>query len=248
MTSTILEFILTKKLPFTLSQNAFKGLYSLHSEAVYRMAIQLTGGDELVTEYIFKDAWLNTVKHFSSTSMRHSLRDRLMTNVIKLSRDYYNKQKYYMLIHDDFSERLENRTSDFKNKVDKMNIKVALQFLSVGYRHVFVLHDIAGYTHVEISELLKITEGASRSHLFRTRKVLHQIVLFPAVNNVQQYREWNEIERKAFRSAYSNVVLPEELRHKITLQLIDNGFLHNPLSAFSLVKPFSYAFKNSLIK
>ncbi|HJZ13072.1 MAG TPA: sigma factor-like helix-turn-helix DNA-binding protein, partial [Acidobacteriota bacterium] len=41
-----------------------------------------------------------------------------------------------------------------------------------GYREVFVLHDIEGYTHLEISRQLEIHEGTSKSQLFEARKQL----------------------------------------------------------------------------
>jgi DNA-directed RNA polymerase specialized sigma24 family protein len=41
-----------------------------------------------------------------------------------------------------------------------------------GYRDVFVLHDIEGYTHDEIASLLAIEAGTSKSQLSRARRAL----------------------------------------------------------------------------
>jgi RNA polymerase sigma-70 factor (ECF subfamily) len=44
--------------------------------------------------------------------------------------------------------------------------------LPAGARAVFVLHDVEGYQHGEIGQLLGIAEGTSKAHLFRARRLL----------------------------------------------------------------------------
>jgi RNA polymerase sigma-70 factor (ECF subfamily) len=55
---------------------------------------------------------------------------------------------------------------------ERIDLEQAIARLPVGYRHVLVLHDIEGYTHEEISRLLSITVGTSKSQLFHARKAL----------------------------------------------------------------------------
>ena len=52
-----------------------------------------------------------------------------------------------------------------------------LEKLPVGFRTVFNLYAIEGYSHKEIGEQLGITESASRSQLSRARKLLQQLIL-----------------------------------------------------------------------
>ena len=52
---------------------------------------------------------------------------------------------------------------------DLMNL---IQELSAGYKMVFNLYAIEGYSHKEIAEQLGITEGASKSQLSRARAIL----------------------------------------------------------------------------
>lgn len=49
--------------------------------------------------------------------------------------------------------------------------------LPVGYRTVFNLYAIEGYKHVEISELLNISEGTSKSQLSKARRILKEHIL-----------------------------------------------------------------------
>jgi RNA polymerase sigma-70 factor (ECF subfamily) len=52
-----------------------------------------------------------------------------------------------------------------------------VQQLSNGYRLVFNMYVIEGYSHKEIAKLLGITEGASKSQLSRARAILKEKII-----------------------------------------------------------------------
>lgn len=60
--------------------------------------------------------------------------------------------------------------------VDRISLENALQQLPPGYRTVFVLHDIEGYDHYEVAEMLGIAEGTSKSQLHKARLKLRQLI------------------------------------------------------------------------
>ena len=60
-----------------------------------------------------------------------------------------------------------------------MDLERAIERLPAGYREVFVLHDVEGYTHEEIGGLLGIESGTSKSQLSRARQRL-RAALAPA--------------------------------------------------------------------
>ena len=51
-----------------------------------------------------------------------------------------------------------------------------LQQLPAGYRAVFNLYAVEGYSHKEIAEMLGIDEGTSKSQLFKARKTLKTMI------------------------------------------------------------------------
>ena len=55
---------------------------------------------------------------------------------------------------------------------DAIDLDRAIGTLPDGARDVFVLHDVYGYTHREIAEMLGIVEGTSKSQLTRARTLL----------------------------------------------------------------------------
>lgn len=54
----------------------------------------------------------------------------------------------------------------------QLTLESALRQLDPAQRHVVLLHDVDGYNHAEIAEMLGIREGTSRVRLFRARAAL----------------------------------------------------------------------------
>jgi RNA polymerase sigma-70 factor (ECF subfamily) len=54
----------------------------------------------------------------------------------------------------------------------KERLAQSIDALPPGYRTVFVMHDVEGFTHEEIGEVLGIDSGTSKAQLFRARAKL----------------------------------------------------------------------------
>ena len=69
-----------------------------------------------------------------------------------------------------------NETSSSTINVDMevSDIQKLIDELPEGYKIVFVMYAIEGYKHQEISEMLKISVGTSKSQLFKARKMLQR--------------------------------------------------------------------------
>jgi len=63
---------------------------------------------------------------------------------------------------------------------DRIDLERAIERLPHGYRQVFVLHDVEGYTHEEIGGLLGIETGTSKSQLSHARRRLRAALDPPA--------------------------------------------------------------------
>ncbi|MCF7559083.1 RNA polymerase sigma factor [Sabulilitoribacter multivorans] len=79
--------------------------------------------------------------------------------------------------------------NDFSNNINT-DIEVAqiqelIDMLPEGYKTVFVMYAIEGYQHNEISEMLNISEGTSKSQLFKARKVLQEKI--KELNKITSY-------------------------------------------------------------
>lgn len=56
----------------------------------------------------------------------------------------------------------------------KQRLARAIEELPEGYRAVFVMHDVEGYTHQEIAASLGVHSGTSKAQLFRARARLRE--------------------------------------------------------------------------
>jgi RNA polymerase sigma-70 factor (ECF subfamily) len=55
-----------------------------------------------------------------------------------------------------------------------MDLEAAIAALPPGARKVFVMHDVEGYKHEEIAEMLGVTTGGTKAQLFRARRLLRE--------------------------------------------------------------------------
>ena len=62
------------------------------------------------------------------------------------------------------------------NQLSEKELLNIIQTLPNGYRMVFNLYAIEGFSHKEIAEKLNIEEGTSRSQLLKARKYLQKII------------------------------------------------------------------------
>ncbi len=63
------------------------------------------------------------------------------------------------------------------SRLGMQDLLKVIQKLSDGYRMVFNMYIIEGYSHKEIAETLGISEGASKSQLSRARAILREEII-----------------------------------------------------------------------
>ncbi len=68
------------------------------------------------------------------------------------------------------------RPAQATNMLDRIGLDNAIAQLSSGYREIFLLHDLEGYRHDEISKMLGISEGTSKSQLHKARNRMRALM------------------------------------------------------------------------
>ena len=59
---------------------------------------------------------------------------------------------------------------------ERIDLERAVALLPAGYRTVLILHDVEGYTHEEIGEMLGVATGTSKSQLSFARRALRRML------------------------------------------------------------------------
>jgi len=60
--------------------------------------------------------------------------------------------------------------------IDRMQLQRSIEALPPGYRMIFLLHDVEGYEHNEIAEMVGCSIGNSKSQLHKARMKLREIL------------------------------------------------------------------------
>lgn len=72
------------------------------------------------------------------------------------------------------STESQNSIDPIESDLHVTHIQSMIDQLPEGYKAVFILYAVEGYKHQEIAELLKISQGTSKSQLFKARKMLQE--------------------------------------------------------------------------
>ena len=79
---------------------------------------------------------------------------------------------------DDSGQKLEIGAADVRltGMFDRVNLQSAIDSLPEGYKRMFLLHDLHGYEHNEIAEILACSVGNSKSQVHKARKRLREVL------------------------------------------------------------------------
>lgn len=67
-----------------------------------------------------------------------------------------------------------NWSGEIVESITAKELTELIQSMPIGYRTIFNMYEIEGYSHKEISEILEISIGTSKSQLSRAKKILQQ--------------------------------------------------------------------------
>ena len=96
---------------------------------------------------------------------------------INSSIEHFRKKSAQLSTVSDKEENtIENTDISALDSLAEKDIILLIQELSPGYRTVFNLYVVEGYSHREIGELLGISEGTSKSQLARAKAILQKKV------------------------------------------------------------------------
>jgi RNA polymerase sigma factor (sigma-70 family) len=130
--------------------------------------------DNDTAQDVVQESFIKLFKNIESYDGSGSFESWARRFFINSSIDHIRRNKNTVIMED--SERVEDESPyviDFDVKeLDSKEILNAVKSLPDGYRSVFNLYAIEGYSHKEIADMLDISEGTSKSNYHRARKSL----------------------------------------------------------------------------
>lgn len=164
---------------------AFEVIYQLHCRRVYVLCLRMLR-DAAEAEDLSQDVFVHLFRKihtFRGESAFSTWLHRMTVNLVLMR--LRKKRQSMVSLQTNFDTGDEARSPridiggpdlSLEGAVDRMNLERCIKRLPAGYRAVFVLHDIQGYRHKEIAEILGRSLGASKSQLHMAHRRLRQLL------------------------------------------------------------------------
>ncbi len=164
---------------------AFERLYRSHSRRVYALCLRMVA-NTAEAEELTQEAFLQVFRKiatFRGESAFSTWLHRLTVNIVLMR---LRKKTPAVTSLENANDPDEESGQPYREVggphplmvglLDRVNLGRAIQRLSEGYRKVFLLHDVQGYEHHEIAEILGCTAGNTKSQLHKARKRLRELL------------------------------------------------------------------------
>lgn len=159
-------------------EKAFRQLYDLYAGKMYSLCKRYLGNNSDADD-VFQDAYIKVFKGLR-TYQGHGTFDGWMRRIfINTCLDHLKRRNNGLLVAVDVENKpaLHPVTDGHINaKLTNNELLKAIQQIPVGHRIIINLYLVEGYSHKEISDLLHISEGTSKSQLSRAKHKLKEIM------------------------------------------------------------------------
>src|SRR5437763_5313708 len=163
--------------------DAFAALFYAHRPRVYSLCLRMTNntaeaedltqdaflqvfrklatfrGDSALSTWLYRIAVNTVLMHFRKKALRQISLDEPYNQDARLVRREYG-----------------SRDGRLVGSVDRIALTRAIKELPVGYRTIFLLHEVEGYEHQEIAELLDCSVGNFKSQLHKAKLRIRELL------------------------------------------------------------------------
>lgn len=174
--------------PIECSVQQFNDIYNKIQPSVYRFGHYLTQNHH-EAENLYQETWFRVVKNFNKVEKIKNIKAWVFKIMVNLYRDnlrkkrirkiffypYRGKKIHQMNSLDQYSMNHSGTNMDESDQVDlSLALSGAIDNLPINQRQVFLLKEAEGFKHQEISRILKIPVGTTKSLLYRATRQLQK--------------------------------------------------------------------------
>lgn len=177
--------------------NAFGALFEAHRSRIYSVCLRMTS-NAAEAEDLTQDAFLQAfrkIAKFRGDSAFSTWLHRIAVNTVLM---HFRKNSTSQVSLDEpYSDsegskiRREYGTRDrgLAGCVDRVALARAMKELPPGYRTIFLLHEVEGYEHQEIAEMLSCSVGNSKSQLYKAKLRFRELLAPSSVVRLAMRKE-----------------------------------------------------------
>ncbi|MBO4582371.1 MAG: sigma-70 family RNA polymerase sigma factor [Bacteroidales bacterium] len=153
-------------------RQAQKELYNRYSATMFAICLRYMptyedAEDALVTGFTFIFTKLESFQN--KGSFEGWMKRIMVNNAISMLR---SNSKYALTLNEEAIPDRQSGSNTIENNINAKDIIALIRQLPAGYRSVFNLYAIEGYSYEEIAGMLNINIGTVRSQLYKARKIL----------------------------------------------------------------------------
>ncbi|HEY6351457.1 MAG TPA: sigma-70 family RNA polymerase sigma factor [Candidatus Angelobacter sp.] len=161
----------------------FEALYTRHKRRIFSLCLRMTG-NHAQAEDLTQEAFLQLyrkIASFRGESAFSTWLHRLSVNIVLMT--FRKKGIAEVSLEQTLEPQQEGPVKEMGTRddvlhgsIDRLTLEKAITDLPPGYRIIFVLHDIEGYEHNEIAEMMSCSIGNSKSQLHKARIKLRALL------------------------------------------------------------------------
>ncbi|MGH9452957.1 MAG: RNA polymerase sigma factor [Terriglobia bacterium] len=164
-------------------EDSFAALFQLHKRRVYSLCLRMTS-DQAEAEDLAQEAFMQLFRKigtFRGESAFSTWLHRLVVNVVLMHLRKKGIQQVSLDETDSSQEAPVKREYGDDDRwllgsLDRITLTNAIEQLPHGYKTIFILHDVEGYEHNEIAQIMNCSVGNSKSQLHKARLKLREIL------------------------------------------------------------------------
>ncbi len=151
---------------------AERALYEAHVDRVYRLCFRFAGDDDLARDFT-QDTFVRAFERLHEFRGESRFGTWLYAIAVSVALNGVRQVKRLRRREADLDEGADVAAGGHESEPDlKRRMAEAIDALPEGYRTVFLMHDVEGYTHEEIGAALGVESGTSKAQLSRARAKL----------------------------------------------------------------------------
>lgn len=150
-------------------------LYRRFSPKMYAVCLRYAGNAEEAQD-ILQEGFIKVFKKLDSFRSEGSFEGWIRRIFVNTAIEHFRRKRYLMPVTEKEENTIEGKYLSVLDNLAAADIMSLVQELSPGYRTVFNMYVVEGYSHKEIGDILGISEGTSKSQLSRAKVILQDMV------------------------------------------------------------------------
>jgi RNA polymerase sigma-70 factor (ECF subfamily) len=151
-------------------------LYNTYAPKMYGICLRYAQNQDEASD-ILQEGFIKVFTKLQDFRNEGSLEGWIKKIMINTAINFYIKEKRYLTTNLETDEGISEQVQISYDNLQLKDLLKLVQGLPAGYRAIFNLYEIEGYTHKEISEILGISINTSKTQLMHARRFLQKQIL-----------------------------------------------------------------------